>query len=67
MLGYADKLTREPANMREADLAGLRAAGLDNRAILALAEVVAYFNFVNRLAGGLGVELEETDRDKASP
>ena len=36
----------------------LRDAGLDDRAILDLVQVIAYFNFVNRLADGLGVELE---------
>jgi alkylhydroperoxidase family enzyme len=36
----------------------LRAAGLDDEAILHLAEVVAYFNFINRIADGLGVDPE---------
>jgi alkylhydroperoxidase family enzyme len=39
-------------------LAALRAAGFDDPAILRATEIVAYFNFVNRLADGLGVELE---------
>ena len=55
---YAWKLTREPDAMVETDLAPLRAAGLTDDAILWLAEVVAYFNYVNRLADGLGVRLE---------
>jgi alkylhydroperoxidase family enzyme len=37
----------------------LRDAGLDDRGIHDLAAVAAYFNFVNRLASGLGVDLEE--------
>ncbi len=45
--------------MREDDVAPLRAAGLGDEAILHVCEVVAYFNFVNRLADGLGVTLEE--------
>jgi alkylhydroperoxidase family enzyme len=44
--------------MTEADLEPLRQHGLDDRAILDLALVVAYFAFVNRIAHGLGVELE---------
>jgi len=36
----------------------LRAAGFDDAAILRATEITAYFNFVNRLADGLGVELE---------
>lgn len=45
--------------MEEEDVAELRGAGLDDEAILHLVEVVSYFNFVNRMADGLGVSLEE--------
>jgi alkylhydroperoxidase family enzyme len=38
----------------------LRAAGFDDAAILRATEIVGYFNFVNRLANGLGVELESS-------
>jgi len=44
--------------MNEGDLAPLREAGLTDREILDLALIVGYFAFVNRLADGLGVELE---------
>lgn len=57
-LGYAVKLTRIPADVRRQDVQRLREAGLDDRAILDVAQVTAYFNLVNRLADGLGVELE---------
>lgn len=40
------------------DVAALRAAGLDDRGVLDVIQVVAYFNFVNRLVDGLGVVLE---------
>lgn len=56
---YAEKLTRDPASIREADVAFLRGMGLDDRAILDAAQITAYFNFVNRLVLGLGVGLEE--------
>jgi uncharacterized peroxidase-related enzyme len=55
---YARKLTLEPAGMRERDLEPLRALGLDDRAIVDANQVVAYFNYVNRVAEGLRVELE---------
>ena len=58
MLTYAEKLTRAPGAVARADLAPLAEAGLDDEAILHLCEVVAYFNFVNRMAEGLGVELD---------
>ena len=39
-------------------LQGLRAAGFSDRAILDIAQVVAYYAYVNRIADGLGVSLE---------
>lgn len=53
---HAEKLTTAPVAMTESDLDELRAVGLDDRDILDLTLVTAYFNFVNRLALGLGVE-----------
>ena len=44
--------------MVQADLGPLRAAVLVDRDIVDLNQVVAYFNYVNRVADGLGVELE---------
>ncbi len=59
LVGYADKLTLTPARVTAADIAPLREAGLDDRAIHDACAIVAYFAFVNRIADGLGVELEE--------
>lgn len=59
LVAYARKLTRAPAAMREADVAALRQVGLDDRAVVDANQVVAYFNYVNRIVEGLGVELEE--------
>ncbi len=58
MLEYADKLTRTPAGMTRQDVDALRRAGFSDAAILDICQVTAYFAFVNRLAEGLGVELE---------
>lgn len=52
---HAEKLTSAPAAMTESDLGELRAVGLTDNDILDLTLVVAYFNFVNRIALGLGV------------
>ncbi|MCI0351850.1 MAG: hypothetical protein L0Z53_20715, partial [Acidobacteriales bacterium] len=60
LVDYALKLTRAPHSVMEDDIAALRAAGLFDAAIHDAAAVVAYFNFVNRMASGLNVELEET-------
>ncbi len=44
--------------MVEADVIELRAAGFSDAAILDINQVTGYYAFVNRLADGLGVELE---------
>lgn len=60
LVDYALKLTRAPWTAREADIDALRREGLNDRAIHDAASIAAYFNYVNRLASGLGVELEES-------
>jgi uncharacterized peroxidase-related enzyme len=52
---HAEKLTTAPGAMTESDLGELRAVGLSDKDILDISLVTAYFNFVNRLALGLGV------------
>ena len=47
-----------PAHASEAHLAPLREAGLDDRAIHDAVQVVSYFSYINRIADGLGVDLE---------
>jgi uncharacterized protein YciW len=47
--------------MTESDLGELRAVGLSDRDILDLSLVVAYFNFVNRIALGLGVAYSDEE------
>ncbi|MCH8116491.1 MAG: peroxidase-related enzyme [Proteobacteria bacterium] len=52
---HAEKLTSAPGAMTESDLFELRDVGLSDRDILDLTLITAYFNFVNRIALGLGV------------
>jgi uncharacterized peroxidase-related enzyme len=52
---HAEKLTTAPAAMTESDLDELRAVDLSDKDILDLTLIVSYFNFVNRIAQGLGV------------
>jgi uncharacterized protein YciW len=59
MLDYSARLTREPWAMREADVAALRQAGFSDRDILDINQVAAYYAYVNRVADGLGVSLDE--------
>lgn len=59
MLAYTEKLTVEPWNMVEEDVVALRRAGFSDTDILDINQIVGYYAYVNRLAQGLGVELED--------
>lgn len=59
MLDYARKLTLSPKDISEEDLRSLRESGFSDSAILAINAAGAYMNFANRVAQGLGVELED--------
>jgi uncharacterized peroxidase-related enzyme len=58
LLYYADRLTEQPSTVSMRDIESLREVGLDDRAIHDACAIVSYFAFVNRIADGLGVELE---------
>ncbi|CAN5878077.1 hypothetical protein BH20GEM1_BH20GEM1_05760 [soil metagenome] len=58
LLDYVEKLTMAPASVSLGDVQALRVHGFDDRMIHDAAAVTAYFGFVNRLAEGLGVDLE---------
>tara|TARA_B100001559_G_scaffold247168_1_gene210392 strand:- start:514 stop:852 length:339 start_codon:yes stop_codon:yes gene_type:complete len=64
MLDYAVKLTNTPAEIEELDVVLLRETGFSDTAILDICQVTAYYNYVNRLADGLGVELEDGWEEK---
>ena len=55
LMNYTRKLTCEPQSMVESDVESLRQNGLDDGEILEANQIVAYFNYVNRLLNGLGV------------
>jgi len=62
---HAAKLTTEPAAMAEADLDELRSHGLDDLDLLDLNNVVAYYNYINRVVMGLGLRSVMTTTDEA--
>lgn len=61
MTAYAVKLTQEPHRMQERDVENLRQAGFSDEDILSINLIASYFNFVNRIALGLGVEFSEEE------
>jgi len=61
MVGYAAKLTRSPSSVTERDVQALREAGFPDEEILQINLIASYFNFVNRVALGLGVEFSEEE------
>ncbi len=58
LCAFAEKLTRTPGRMREVDVAALRAVGLDDEAVHDALQVVSYFNYINRVADAVHVDLE---------
>lgn len=63
---FVMKLTKTPRAMGELDVAALREAGLDDVAINDAVQVIAYFNYINRIADGLGIDLEPEMPDAPS-
>jgi uncharacterized peroxidase-related enzyme len=59
LLLYAERLTDDCASVGAEDVAELRRHGYDDRAISSCVQVVAYFNYINRIAEGLGVAAED--------
>ena len=56
---FAEKLTRTPGDMTEADIDQLGSAGFTDEQITIATQVVGYFNYINRVADALGVEPED--------
>lgn len=61
LLAFAERMTRTPWEMAEADIAALRQAGWSDRAVHDAVQVVSYFCYINRVADALGVD-PETER-----
>lgn len=58
MLDVAHKLTAAPSTMREDDVRRLREHGFEDLAILHVVLLTGLFNYLNRVADGLGIELD---------
>jgi uncharacterized peroxidase-related enzyme len=55
MLDYAVQLTRDATRIGREHHERLRSAGFDDRAILQITLIAAWFNYINRVADALGV------------
>lgn len=55
MLDYVAQLTRDATQISPEHHVQLRAAGFDDRAILQITMIAAWFNYINRMADALGV------------
>lgn len=64
---FVRRLTCTPSSMTESDVADLRSQGLSDREIYDVASIAGFFAYVNRIAQGLGVPLEENWRDMLEP
>ena len=61
LLNYAEKLTITPGLVNEFDVQNLRIHDINDEDILNINLVISYFNFVNRIANGLGVEFSDDE------
>jgi uncharacterized peroxidase-related enzyme len=62
LLDYAVKLTKSPSGTRKDDLDELRGHGLTDEQIVDAVQCISYFNFINRILDGLGVDPEPSMR-----
>ena len=59
MCEFAKKLTEHPSKVNEKDIELLRSYDLSDKDISQIVQIIAYFNYINRVADGLGLEPEE--------
>lgn len=62
LLDFAVKLTTSPREVRHGDLESLAAHGLDDEQLVDAVHCIGYFNFINRVLDGLGVDAEPAMR-----
>jgi uncharacterized peroxidase-related enzyme len=62
LLDFAVRLTKSPSGLRKIDLDALRSHGLTDEQIVDAVHCIGYFNFINRVLDGLGVDPEPSMR-----
>ena len=58
MLDYVIKVTKDATKVWKDDMDRLRSVGFDDRGILQITLIAAWFNYINRVADALGVGRE---------
>lgn len=58
MLDYVVKVTKDATKVWKDDMERLRSVGFDDRGILQITLIAAWFNYINRVADSLGVGRE---------
>ena len=56
---FAEKLTLTPGKITKIDYKELQNNNFDDKAISEIVQVISYFNYINRVADGLGLEPEK--------
>jgi uncharacterized peroxidase-related enzyme len=62
LLDFAVTLTRHPSSVRREDLDALRPYGFNDEQLVDSVHCIGYFNFINRVLDGLGVDPEASMR-----
>jgi uncharacterized peroxidase-related enzyme len=62
LLDFAVKLTKAPSDVRKDDLDVLRGHGFNDEQVVDAVHCISYFNFINRVLDGLGVDPEPSMR-----
>ncbi len=58
ILEFSRKMTTNPSEMKREDVDALKAEDLSDAAILHVAQIAGFFNYFDRVADALGVELD---------
>ena len=58
LIEFAELLTVQPSNVREGDIEHLREVGWSDEDIVDIVHQTALFSYMNRVADGLGIDLE---------
>lgn len=67
LLDYAVKLTKSPLDITRADLEILKGHGFTNEQLVDAVHCIGYFNFINRVLDGLGVDPDPSMRHGLTP